>query len=88
MAERVTNNMIFEEIGKVKEIATATRDQAMRTNGRVTKLENWQSGVVAVEVSRQNRRPTDGSTDYTKIILVTLGLLGTALSVITVLVNK
>ena len=85
MAERITNNDIWERLGMIEEISLATKEQAEKTNGRVTKIELWQAGVVALENHPKNADP---GIDYTKIILAALGLIGTALSVITVLANK
>lgn len=37
---------ILLRIAEIKDIATATHDQAKRTNGRVTKLEGWRLYVL------------------------------------------
>jgi hypothetical protein len=42
----ITNEDIYKELQHLKEVGQATLDQAMKTNGRVTKLEkvsigNW-----------------------------------------------
>lgn len=42
---------ILHRINEVKEIAVATHNQTLKTNGRVNKLEGWRSwlaGVIAV----------------------------------------
>lgn len=84
---RPTNADIYEKLGRIEEIALATKAQAERTNGRVTKLENWQSGVLAVEVDRAKVKPSDTGLDYTKIVLAALGLVGTALSIVAVAIK-
>ena len=78
-----TNADIFEKLGKIEQITLATKVQAEKTNGRVTLLEKWQSGVIAVEVER-TRSNGKNSPDYTKVVLAALGLVGTALSIIAV----
>lgn len=89
MAERITNNDLYEKLGKIEEIALATRDQAMKTNGRVSKLERWQAGIIAVNEDRRSDIPKDNSSvDYTKIVLTALGLIGTALGIIAILVGR
>lgn len=77
-----TNADIFEKLGKIEQITLATKTQAEKTNGRVTLLEKWQSGVLAVEVERT--RSNGKTPDYTKVVLAALGLVGTALSIIAV----
>lgn len=88
MAQRITNNDIWERLGRIEEIIIVTRDQAMKTNGRVTKLEYWQAGLLAIADEKKDIKPPNDSVDYTKIILYALGLVGTALSIITVMANK
>lgn len=80
-----TNSDIYQKLGSIEQITLATKKQAEKTNGRVTKLENWQSGVLAVEVERSKHKPE--GVDYTKIILYALGLVGTALSIVAVAIK-
>lgn len=51
-----TNSDIFKavmdlttEVSAVKEIAKATKAQAEKTNGRVTKIEEWKNALIAVD---------------------------------------
>lgn len=43
---RLSLSAIGDEIREVKQIATETRIQTVKTNGRVSKLERWQSYVI------------------------------------------
>lgn len=88
MTKAYSNYDIMEKLGRIEEITLATKAQAEKTNGRVTKLEYWQSGVVAVEVDRNRFNGKDADRDYTKIALQALALVGTALSIIYVAVSK
>lgn len=54
--KRPTNADIYQELGEIKQIALATKEQAERTNGRVSKLENWQNAIIAVE-NYQEKHP-------------------------------
>lgn len=83
---RPTNADIYEKLGRIEEIALATKAQAERTNGRVTKLETWQAGIIAVEVERSTQKQPSG-IDYTKVVLAALGLVGTALSIVAVAIK-
>lgn len=47
--KRPTNSDIYQELGEIKQIAIATKEQAEKTNGRVSKLESWQNAIIAVE---------------------------------------
>ena len=84
--KRPTNSDIYEKLGRIEEIALATKVQAEKTNGRVTKLETWQAGIIAVEVERASQKQPSG-IDYTKVVLAALGLVGTALSIVAVAIK-
>lgn len=47
--KRPTNLDLYQALGEIKQIALATKEQAEKTNGRVTRLEKWQDGIIAVE---------------------------------------
>lgn len=82
-----TNLDLYEKLGRIEEITLATKAQAEKTNGRVTVLEKWQTGVLAVELDRSKIKGSDG-IDWTKIMLGFLGVLGTSLSIIAVMAGK
>lgn len=82
--KRPTNSDIYQKLGSIEQITLATKEQAEKTNGRVSALEKWQSGVMAVEVERDKH---GSGVDYTKIILYALGLVGTALSIVAVAIK-
>lgn len=84
--KRPTNSDIYEKLGRIEEIALETKVQAEKTNGRVTKLETWQAGIIAVEVERSTQKQPSG-IDYTKVVLAALGLVGTALSIVAVAIK-
>lgn len=46
------------DIAGVKEIADATREQAEKTNGRVTRIEEWKNALIAVEQYKKEQQPT------------------------------
>lgn len=59
-----TNNDILDavialagEVSSVKEIALATKKQAEKTNGRVTKVEDWKNALIAVEQYKKEQVP-------------------------------
>lgn len=81
--KKYTNQDLYQALGEIKQITLATKEQAEKTNGRVTKLEKWQNEVIAVEVYN-DKHNSDNGIDYTKIVMYALGLVGTALGVVAV----
>ncbi len=87
--KRPTNLDIYRKLGAIEK-------QTTLTNGRVTRLEAWQNGIIGVaayqEKNAMNSEKDDSNknntTDYTKIVLAALGLVGTALGVIGVMVAR
>lgn len=74
---------------------TATRLQAVETqvkytNGQVRDLQQWRSNTEAVERYRKEaqRGSNPKDIDWQKILLVLLGLLGTALTIISTTAGK
>lgn len=66
MPQNPTNTDILEavieiakEVTSVKEISLATKKQAEKTNGRVTKIEDWKNALIAVEqYKKEQTAPT------------------------------
>lgn len=56
--------------------------QVKYTNGQVRDLQTWRSNTEAVEKYREAQTGTNPKVDWQKIVLVILGLLGTALGII------
>lgn len=86
--KRYTNSDLYQKLGSIEEIARATKLQAEKTNGRVTRLERWQNEVTAVSTYKDKHDDKGENKDYLKIMLYALGLVGTALGVIGVAVAK
>lgn len=86
--KRPTNADLYQKLGTIQEIAEATRIQAAKTNGRVTSLEKWQNEVTAVATYQDKHSDKGSDKDYIKVILYALGLVGTALGVIGVVVSR
>lgn len=89
MAERnPTNADIYEKLGALEAVQIATLAQVQKTNGRVTKLENWKNKLdIIADYKKTDKSTGDKTIDSQKIIMYALGLLGTALAIILALSN-
>lgn len=89
-----SNSEIFEKLGRIEaKFETRLNDilsQTQRTNGRVTKLEKWRDRLDIIEVYKKENNTilVPKEIDWQKIVLATLGLLGTALAIISFMANK
>ena len=64
---------IFQELGEIKGLQTATLEQAKKTNGRVTDLENWKE---AIEVKMSYEKGfSKGRIAILSILATIIGLL-------------
>jgi len=93
-----TNSEIYEKLGameatfevRLKDIL----EQVKYTNGRVTKLENWKKklDIIADWKKENGWKKDDGSgekpLDWTKIIMATMGAIGTTLGIVIAYILK
>lgn len=89
-----TNSDLYEKLGNM-EATFETRlndilSQVQKTNGRVTKLEKWKDRLDIIEVYKKENGTVliPKEVDWQKIVLYVLGLLGTALAVISYMAQK
>jgi hypothetical protein len=92
MKQEPTNAEIYEKLGRiearVEDRLVQIYEQVKATNGRVTKLEKWKDRLdIIAEYTKENKK---GETvvDWQKLMLYALGLVATALAVISYLVKK
>lgn len=92
MKQEPTNAEIYEKLGRiesrVEDRLAQIYEQVKATNGRVTKLEKWKDRLdIIAEYTKENKK---GETvvDWQKLMLYALGLVATALAVISYLVKK
>lgn len=84
-----TNYDIYQFLGRLDEKVEAVHVQTLKTNGRVTIIENWKRGIEAVDsYKKENPVKTtqevkEGWTTREKQLVA---FLSTALAIITVLV--
>lgn len=92
MNHEPTNAEIYEKLGRiesrVEDRLAQIYEQVKATNGRVTKLEKWKDRLdIIAEYTKENKK---GETvvDWQKLMLYALGLVATALAVISYIVKK
>lgn len=89
-----TNSEIMEKLGKIEAtVAVQLKDileQVKRTNGRVTTLEKWKEKLDIIDVYKKENGTVlvPKEIDWQKIILATLGILGTAVAAIAYLAKS
>ncbi len=83
-----TNAEIYEKLGGMENRLDAIYKQVKETNGRVTKLERWKDKLDTIAEYRKENKEGDTVIDWQKILLYALGLVGTALAIISFLVGK
>lgn len=89
-----TNSEIMEKLGSI-EASFAVRlesilDQVKKTNGRVTKLEKWKEKLDIIEIYKKENGSVlvPKEIDWQRLLLVALGLVGTALAIISYMAKK
>lgn len=89
-----TNSEIMEKLGKIEAtVAVQLKDileQVKKTNGRVTLLEKWKEKLDIIDVYKKENGTVlvPKEIDWQKIILATLGILGTAVAAIAYLAKS
>jgi len=89
-----TNADLYERLGKMEastsEQLESILDQVKKTNGRVTKLEKWKERLDIIEVYKKENGAiiVPKEVDWQKLMLYSLGLVGTALAVISYMAKK
>lgn len=87
-----SNSEIMEKLGNIETRfdirLTDILTQVQKTNGRVTKLEKWKEKLdIIADYTKENGK---GETvvDWQKLLMYALGLVATALAVISYLAKK
>jgi len=89
-----TNSEIMEKLGRIEAtVAVQLKDileQVKKTNGRVTLLEKWKEKLDIIDVYKKENGTVlvPKEIDWQKIILTTLGILGTAVAAIAYLAKS
>jgi hypothetical protein len=89
-----TNSEIMEKLGRIEAtVAVQLKDileQVKKTNGRVTLLEKWKEKLDIIDVYKKENGTilVPKEVDWQKIILATLGILGTAVAAIAYLAKS
>jgi len=94
MPKEPSNSDLYEKLGRIEsKFEIRLNDilsQTQKTNGRVTKLEKWRDRLDIIEVYKKENNTilVPKEVDWQKIVLYVLGLLGTALAVISYMAQK
>jgi predicted DNA-binding protein YlxM (UPF0122 family) len=90
-----SNSEIMEKLGNIEskfEVRlTDIYEQVKRTNGRVTKLEKWKDKLDIIADYKKEETvngKTETVVDWQKLLMYALGLVATALAVISYLAKK
>jgi hypothetical protein len=83
-----TNADLYERLGKMEANTNAQLEsilnQVKKTNGRVTRLEKWKERLDIIEIYKKENGAiiVPKEVDWQKLLLYALGLVGTALAII------
>ena len=92
MKQEPTNAEIYEKLGRiesrVEDRLAQIYEQVKATNGRVTKLEKWKDRLDIIAEYTKESKKGETVVDWQKLMLYALGLVATALAVISYLVKK
>lgn len=89
-----SNSEIMEKLGNIEATVKVRLDdilqQVKKTNGRVTVLEKWKEKLDIIEVYKKENGTVlvPKEIDWQKIVLATLGILGTAVAAIAYLAKS
>jgi len=94
-----SNSEIMEKLGNIEskfEVRlTDIYEQVKRTNGRVTKLEKWKDKLdIIADYKKEEKQQVNGKIetvtviDWQKLLMYAMGLVATALAVISYLAKK
>lgn len=85
-----TNADLYEKLGGVEVQLQDIYSQVKRTNGRVTALEKWKDRLDIIEIYKKENGVTvmPKEVDWQKIVFASLGLVGTALAIISFMAQK
>jgi flagellar biosynthesis chaperone FliJ len=94
-----SNSEIMEKLGNIESKfdvrLTDILTQVQKTNGRVTKLEKWKEKLdIIADYRKEEKQQVNGKTetvtviDWQKLLMYAMGLVATALAVISYLAKK
>lgn len=89
-----TNSDLYERLGSMEATfetkLTDILKQVQKTNGRVTKLERWKEKLdIIADFTKENpQTPGIPQIDWQKLMVYSLGLVGTALAIISYMAGK
>lgn len=87
-----SNSELYEKLGRMEskfdEKLSNILAQVQKTNGRVTRLEKWKDKLDVIADYRKENVNGDRPIDWQKLMMYSLGLVATALAVISVLAGK
>lgn len=87
-----SNSELYEKLGRMEskfdEKLSNILAQVQKTNGRVTRLEKWKDKLDVIADYRKENGNGDRPIDWQKLMMYSLGLVATALAVISVLAGK
>jgi len=87
-----SNSELYEKLGRMEskfdEKLSNILAQVQKTNGRVTRLEKWKDKLDVIADYRKENWNGDRPIDWQKLMMYSLGLVATALAVISVLAGK
>lgn len=88
MNKEPTNSDLYEKLGGMEERLADILKQVNRTNGRVTAIEKWKDRLEIIDGYKRENGVAVPIIDWQKIVLYALGLLGTALAIISYMAGK
>lgn len=88
MNKEPTNADLYEKLGAMEERLAEIFKQVKKTNGRVTVLEKWKDKLDIIDGYKKENGTVVPIIDWQKILLYALGLLGTALAIISYMAGK
>lgn len=88
--KKPSNSDLYEKLGRMESRLETILAQVQITNGRVVILEKWRDKIDTIDIYKKELSMTETpkEVDWQKLVLALIGIIGTALAIISYMVQK